>query len=37
MAHAGEPIRDAGALFCDLLQDARPAVADDVVVGLYRA
>ena len=35
MAHAGEPVGDAGALFGDLLEDPGPSVADDVVVALH--
>src|SRR5678815_5490756 len=35
MAHAGEPVGNAGALLRNLLQDSRSAVADDVVVALH--
>ena len=35
MAHAGEPVGDAGALLGNLLEDSGPSVADDVVVALH--
>ena len=35
MAHAGEPVGDASALFGNLLEDSGPSVADDVVVALH--
>ena len=35
MAHAGEPVGDAGALLGHLLEDPGPSVADDVVVALH--
>ena len=35
MAHPGEPVGDAGALFGHLLEDSGPSVADDVVVALH--
>ena len=36
MAHAGEPVGDAGALLGNLLEDSGSSVADDVVVALHR-
>ncbi len=35
MAHAGEPVSDAGALLGHLLEDSGPSVAGDVVVALH--
>ena len=35
MAHPGEPVGDAGALFGNLLEDSGSSVADDVVVALH--
>jgi hypothetical protein len=35
MAHAGEPLRNAGALRGNLLEDSGSSVADDVVVTLH--
>jgi hypothetical protein len=37
VADSGEPVGDAGALPGDLLEDAGPSVADDVVVALHVA
>ena len=37
MAHACEPVGNAGALLGNLLEDSRAAVADDVVVALHVA
>jgi hypothetical protein len=37
VAHPGEPVGDAGALLGNLLEDARAAVAGDVVVPLHGA
>src|SRR4051794_41802981 len=36
MAHAGERLRDPGALLSDLFENPRPSVAGDVVVPLHR-
>ena len=35
MTHSGEPVGNAGALFGNLLEDSRAAVAGDVVVALH--
>ena len=35
MAHSCEPVRDAGALLGNLLEDSGPSVASDIVVALH--
>jgi hypothetical protein len=35
MAHASEPVGDAGTVLGNLLEDPRPSVSDDVVVALH--
>ena len=35
MAHASEPVSDAGALLGNLLEDPGPSVADNVLVALH--
>src|SRR5688572_30812193 len=35
MTHPGQPVGDAGALLGNLLENSRPAIADDVMVALH--